>query len=97
MSIIIYFFTALGGYIAFGDSVDADLLQSFPINTYSSVARIGITLNLCSSIPLQMYPAKNSVCNIFFGLEAYECSYITALRYSIPAASRLLGCWTVCQ
>ena len=76
MSIVVYFVTALGGYVAFGDSVDANLLLSFPINTYSSVARIGIAFSLCTTIPLQMYPAKNCVCNILFGLDANECSKV---------------------
>jgi len=74
MAIVIYFMTALAGYKAFGDIVDSDLLLSFPINTYSSVARLGTGIVLCTTFPLQMYPTKNSVCNIIFGLEAHECS-----------------------
>jgi len=92
MAILVYFLTALGGYLAFGDSVDANLLLSFPINTYSSIARIGIATSLCTTIPLQMYPAKNSVCNIFFGLDAYECSNV---RYYGIILLLLAGCWGV--
>jgi len=92
MSTVVYFLTALGGYVAFGDIVDADLLQSFPINTYSSIARIGIVLSLCTTIPLQMYPVKNSVCNIFFGLDAYECS---SERHYGTVLLLLAACWGV--
>lgn len=74
MAIVIYFLTALAGYKAFGDIVDPDMLRSFPINTYSSVARLGIGMVLCTTYPLQMYPTKNSICNIIFGLDAEECS-----------------------
>jgi len=74
MSIALYFLTALAGYKAFGSSVDADLLRSFPINRYSSAARIAITTVLCTSFPLQMYPTKNSVCNLVFGKNANACS-----------------------
>jgi len=70
----IYFLTALGGYLIFGSVVDSDMLVSFPRNTYTSVARLMIALVLCTTFPLQMFPTKNAVCNIFFGWDALECN-----------------------
>jgi len=95
MSIALYFFSALAGYKAFGDIVDADLLRSFPINRYSSAARIGISTVLCASFPLQMYPTKNSVCNLVFGQDAKVCSnfhfYITT--FLLVASSWVIGAY----
>lgn len=92
ISVLLYFLTAISGYKAFGDTVDADLLISFPINTYSSVARLGIAMVLCTSFPLQMYPTKNSVCNIIFGKDAYECSNV---RYYVTIFMLLSVAWFV--
>merc|ERR1719204_1711072 len=39
-----------------------------------------------------MYPLKNSVCNIFFGLDAYECSNV---RYYGTIILLLAACWGV--
>jgi len=95
MSIVLYFLTAVAGYKAFGDSVDADLLRSFPINKYTSAARIGITTVLCTTFPLQMFPTKNSVCNLIFGKNAVDCSnfqfYITT--FFLVAATWVIGVW----
>jgi len=74
MAISIYFITALAGYQVYGDIVDANLLKSFPVMTYTTIARLGIAMVLCTTFPLQMYPTKNSICNIIYGLDAYECS-----------------------
>jgi len=95
MSIVFYFLTALAGYKAFGDTVDADLLRSFPINKYSSAARIGITTVLCTTFPLQMFPTKNSVCNLIFGKDAVECSNVRfySTSFLLVAAAWIIGVW----
>jgi len=69
----IYFLTALSGYLIFGNIVDPDMLVSFPRNTYTSVARLMIAVVLCTTFPLQMFPTKNAVCNIIFGVDAINC------------------------
>jgi len=69
----IYFLTALSGYLIFGSVVDPDMLVSFPRNTYISVARLMIALVLCTTFPLQMFPTKDAVCNIIFGVDASRC------------------------
>jgi len=69
----IYFLTALSGYLIFGSVVNPDMLVSFPRNTYTSVARLMIALVLCTTFPLQMFPTKNAVCNIIFGVDAINC------------------------
>jgi len=69
----IYFLTALSGYLIFGSVVNPDMLVDFPRNTYTSVARLMIALVLCTTFPLQMFPTKNAVCNIIFGVDAIKC------------------------
>jgi len=95
MSVVFYFLTALAGYKAFGDTVDADLLRSFPINKYSNAARIGITVVLCTTFPLQMFPTKNSVCNLIFGKDAVECSNVRfyGASFLLVAAAWIIGVW----
>merc|ERR1719285_782173 len=72
IAIFIYVLIALGGYKAFGSTVNADLLVSFPRNTWSTVARIGLSLILISVYPMQIYPTKGAVCKILFQKEATE-------------------------
>lgn len=74
MTIMLYFSTALAGYKAFGNIVDGDLLNSVPLNIYSSIARLGMGIKICATSPLQLSPTKNSVCNMIYGLDIYECS-----------------------
>jgi len=74
MVVAIYFITALAGYQALGDIVDANVLETLPLNTWTSVARLSVGIVLVTSFPLQMYVAKNAACNILYGLDAWECS-----------------------
>lgn len=74
LAIGFYCLTALSGYLVFGRIVDPDMLVSFPKNTYTSVARLGIAIVVCTTFPLQMFPTKNAVCHIFFGKDANDCN-----------------------
>jgi len=88
----IYSVTALAGYNAFGDYVNANLLKSFPVNLFPSVARLCIAIVLSLCIPLQVFPLKNSVCNMLFGMDAVECS---SSKYYGVIISLLLAAWAV--
>jgi len=92
MAFVIFILTALGGYRAFGDIVDVDVLKTFPLNSYSSAARLAITIVLITAFPIQMFPTKNCVCNIIFGLDAHECSNC---KYYFTIFALLAGAWTV--
>lgn len=92
LSIGIYFLTALSGYLVFGSIVDSDMLVSFPKNTYTTVARLGVAIVVCTTFPLQMFPTKNAVCNIFFGKDAYNCN---RKQYYGIIVGLLVAAWTV--
>jgi len=92
MAFVLFTLVALGGYRAFGDMVDADVLKTFPLNTYSSTARLAITIVLMTTFPIQMHPTKNSVCNLIFGLDAHQCSNG---RYYFTIFALLAAAWTV--
>jgi len=74
LAIGFYFLTALSAYLVFGSIVKSDMLVSFPKNTYTSIARLGIAIAVCTTFPLQMFPTKNAVCNIIFGKDARDCN-----------------------
>jgi len=88
-----YIVVAYLGYHAFGDYVDADLLQSLPDSVVATVARVAICLNLLTTYPLQMYPTKNSISQLIWQVDACDLplpKYITMI-VCIFAASWGIG------
>jgi len=67
-------FLAIGGCgsIAFGASVNGNLLKSFPfehgtaIGLVATAARFAIVLNVLGTFPLQMFPARASLAQLLF-------------------------------
>ena len=73
ISALMYQLTAWCGATAFGASVDANLLRSFPVHggalvgAVGTVARVAVVLNVGGGFPLNMHPARTSLSGLFFG------------------------------
>jgi len=92
LSALVFSSLALSGYRTYGDWVNADLLKSFPISIFTTIARLCLLVVLCAGFPLQMFQTKNAVCNIFFGLDAFECSKV---KYYSSIIVILLIAWGI--
>eukprot|EP01062_Namystynia_karyoxenos_P067399 TRINITY_DN61347_c0_g1_i1.p1 TRINITY_DN61347_c0_g1~~TRINITY_DN61347_c0_g1_i1.p1 ORF type:complete len:520 (+),score=161.02 TRINITY_DN61347_c0_g1_i1:75-1562(+) len=61
-----YAVSAVCGYIAFGVTVDADVLNSFAEDDeLATVIRICIAIAVSLTYPLNMYPARQAVCSCY--------------------------------
>ena len=49
---------ALSGYFTYGSNVEANVLDSFPVETFATVARLGTAFAVTFSYPLLMHPAR---------------------------------------
>lgn len=58
---LIYGTVALAGFFTYGDSVDSNILVSYPSNDLISVARVCVSLLSAFSYPIVAYPGRNSV------------------------------------
>jgi amino acid permease len=71
------------GSLAFGASVNGNLLASFPCEKCTvtglaaTAARLAIVLNVLGSFPLQMFPARASLSQLFFGKAPADLSRVT--------------------
>jgi amino acid permease len=65
-AILLYLLFGIGGYLTYGVAVSGDLLESYPKDVVSTIARMGIVFNVALSYPLQCNPARRSFTAIFF-------------------------------
>ncbi|XP_053331174.1 probable sodium-coupled neutral amino acid transporter 6 isoform X2 [Spea bombifrons] len=70
LSFIIYFISALFGYLTFFDKVDSELLQGYsrylPNDTLIGTVRLFILLSVLLTVPLIHFPARKAVMMMFF-------------------------------
>uniref|UniRef100_A0A8C6XKH4 Solute carrier family 38 member 6 n=1 Tax=Naja naja TaxID=35670 RepID=A0A8C6XKH4_NAJNA len=70
LSFLVYFLSALFGYLTFYDHVDSELLQGyskyFPRDTVIMTVKLGIIFAVLLTVPLIHFPARKAVMMIFF-------------------------------
>merc|ERR1719499_668137 len=84
-----YVAVAYMGYHAFGSYVKSDLLATLPDSAVATIARFAISLNLVTTIPLQMHPTKNSLAQLFWEVDANDlpCTTYIILILTVFALS----------
>ncbi|XP_072193782.1 solute carrier family 38 member 6 isoform X2 [Excalfactoria chinensis] len=70
LSFIIYFMSALFGYLTFYDQVDSELLRGYsrylPHDTVIMTVKLAILLSVLLTVPLIHFPARKAVLMVFF-------------------------------
>ncbi|KAM6336105.1 solute carrier family 38 member 6 [Podargus strigoides] len=70
LSFLIYFISALFGYLTFYDKVDSELLQGYdrylPHDTVIMTVKVAILLAVLLAVPLIHFPARKAVLMLFF-------------------------------
>ncbi|KAF7251917.1 putative sodium-coupled neutral amino acid transporter 6 [Varanus komodoensis] len=70
LSFLVYFVSALFGYLTFYDHVDSELLQEYsrylPRDTVILTVKLGILLAVLLTVPLIHFPARKAITMIFF-------------------------------
>lgn len=78
LSFVVYFMSALFGYLTFYDKVDSELLQSYskflPSDVLIMTVRLSILLAVMLTVPLIHFPARKAAMMMFFS--NYPFSYI---------------------
>ena len=99
MSAVMYQATAWCGSVAFGASVDPNLLRSFPItggvtaSAIGVISRIAVILNVGAGFPLYMHPARSSLSGLFFGTSAAELRELSYMRWAVLTAGLFGSSW----
>eukprot|EP01134_Creolimax_fragrantissima_P005227 CFRG5227T1 len=68
---ILYIIIAICGYLTYGSNVAPNILDSYPITTVASIARIGTAFVVTVSYPLLMHAARDSMLHIIGTLFGY--------------------------
>uniref|UniRef100_A0A8D0GSH9 Solute carrier family 38 member 6 n=1 Tax=Sphenodon punctatus TaxID=8508 RepID=A0A8D0GSH9_SPHPU len=70
LSFLVYFVSALFGYLTFYDKVDSELLQGYsrylPHDLIITTVRLGILFAVLLTVPLIHFPARKAVVMVFF-------------------------------
>ncbi|XP_033029760.1 probable sodium-coupled neutral amino acid transporter 6 isoform X3 [Lacerta agilis] len=70
LSFLVYFVSALFGYLTFYDHVDSELLQGYstylPHDTVIMTVKLGILFAVLLTVPLIHFPARKAVMMVFF-------------------------------
>ncbi|XP_061468387.1 solute carrier family 38 member 6 isoform X2 [Rhineura floridana] len=70
LSFLVYFVSALFGYLTFYDHVDSELLQGYstylPRDTVIMTVKLGILFAVLLTVPLIHFPARKAVTMVFF-------------------------------
>nr|NP_001106330.1 uncharacterized protein LOC100127289 [Xenopus laevis]AAI55886.1 LOC100127289 protein [Xenopus laevis] len=56
-----YLVVALAGYLTYGSNVAGNILDSFPVEIWATIARIGTAFVVTVSYPLLMHPARDAI------------------------------------
>ncbi|KAF4792512.1 putative sodium-coupled neutral amino acid transporter 6 [Turdus rufiventris] len=85
LSFLIYFLSALFGYLTFYDKVDSELLQGYsrylPHDTLMMTVRAAILFAVLLTVPLIHFPARKAVLMVFFSHlpESWICHILVTL------------------
>uniref|UniRef100_A0A8D2P3F4 Solute carrier family 38 member 6 n=1 Tax=Zosterops lateralis melanops TaxID=1220523 RepID=A0A8D2P3F4_ZOSLA len=85
LSFLIYFVSALFGYLTFYDKVDSELLQGYsrylPHDTIIMTVRVAILFAVLLTVPLIHFPARKAVLMVFFSHlpESWICHILVTL------------------
>ena len=92
----VYVIFGIGGYFTYGNSIQGNLLSSFPLNTVSTVARMAIALIVASSYPILLFPSRVAVLHTVeqFTSEAFFKKNYNMLFYGITAVLLVVTCGT---
>jgi amino acid permease len=73
--LLLYIAAAYIGYVTFGDTVDSNVLRSYPQGLkLITFARVTITFALAGSYAVQLHPSRSSFSVLFFGTPAHNLS-----------------------
>mmetsp|Transcript_5018 Transcript_5018/g.7666 ORF Transcript_5018/g.7666 Transcript_5018/m.7666 type:complete len:462 (+) Transcript_5018:83-1468(+) len=92
-ALTIYTIVAIAGFFTYGDSVDSNILISYPKTHLTSVARVFVSLLVAFSFPLLCHPGRNSILGLWRGCDRDEDAWIkyNKMRYIIVTVGLLAG------
>ncbi|AQZ14828.1 AVT5 (YBL089W) and AVT6 (YER119C) [Zygosaccharomyces parabailii] len=73
MAIAFVLYTTIGGagYLTFGDKVAGNIITLYPPSLSTTVGRVAIALLVMLAFPLQCHPARTSISDILYFVQAY--------------------------
>ena len=92
----LYLVIALAGYFTYGSNVAGNILDSFPVDIWATIARLGTAFVVTVSYPLLMHPARDSIVhaiNVLAGGKFTDSNmlfYVVAIVLNVTA---LLGAY----
>lgn len=90
----LYLIIALAGYFTFGSVVTSNILDSYPVEMWATIARLGTAFVVTVSYPLLMHPARDSVVhaiNVCAGGKFSEGKGFNTLFYVVAAIMNVLA------
>ncbi len=62
---VLYIAVGVAGYLTFGDLVESDILRNYPTTSpFVAAARVGMTINVVTSYPLQLFFSRISLVSL---------------------------------
>eukprot|EP00606_Chrysophyceae_sp_TOSAG23-5_P000928 GSChrysophyteH2.ASY1.ANO1.1285.1 assembled CDS len=89
-AVVIYIIMASAGYLAFGNTVKPNILVSYPNNSFTSAARIFVSLVVLFHYPLQAHPARKSMLSLISSFYEETAEPNKSVYYQRYAACMIL-------
>ena len=82
----LYLVIAMSGYFTYGSNVAGNILDSFPVEIWATIARIGTAFVVTVSYPLLMHPARDAIVHAIASVTGGKVSEESnALFYSVAS------------